>query len=196
LREGDPAGHGDSGDSGGDGGRVWQSSHIGGDRFAANLVCFPHGLFYAHVTEEAGRRIIGQYERRQLLLEGYRGRACYSYAVQAAEFFVRKETGLSALDGLRYRRHERTGDRSWRVTFIEETGIGTGIGTGIVAGTGTNTGTSGGTNTGTGTGTGARHTIHEADIAARASDFHNYITCQSAEERPVVQYVLENYRAT
>jgi hypothetical protein len=143
--------------------RVWQSSHVGGDRFAANLVCFPHGLFYAHVVEDAGRRIIEDYERRQLVLDGYRGRACYSYAVQAAEFFIRTETGIRAFDALRYRRHERTGDRSWRVVFAE-------------------------------TGVGGR--IHEAHIAARPSEFHNYITCQSAEERPVIQYMLENYRAT
>ncbi|HEX8131524.1 MAG TPA: sucrase ferredoxin [Pyrinomonadaceae bacterium] len=151
----------------GGGGSIWQSSHVGGDRFAANLVCFPHGLFYAHVTEDAGRRIIEHYERRHLVLEGYRGRACYSYSVQAAEFFVRTETKVSALDGLRYRRHVRTGDRSWRVTFIE-----------------------------TGSETGAGGKIHEAHIAARASAFQNYITCQSAEERPVVQYVLENYHVT
>jgi hypothetical protein len=144
-----------------DGRSVWQSSHVGGDRFAANLVCFPHGLFYAHVLADAGRRIIEEYERRQLILDGYRGRACYSYPVQAAEFFIRTETGINALDGLRYRRHERTGDRSWRVVF---------------------------------TGTGGR--IHEAHIAARASGFRNYITCQSADERSVIQYVLENYRAT
>ncbi|HEV2880675.1 MAG TPA: sucrase ferredoxin [Pyrinomonadaceae bacterium] len=147
--------------SDGGGGRVWQSSHVGGDRFAANLICFPHGLFYAHVTEDAGRRIVEEYEGRRVVLEGYRGRACYSYPVQAAEFFIRTETGLSALDGLRYRRHERTGDRSWRVTFAATDG-----------------------------------TLHEAHIAARTSEFHNYITCQSAEERPVVQYVLENYLAT
>ena len=145
------------------GGRVWQSSHVGGDRFAANLVCFPHGLFYAHVTEGAGQRIVEQYERRRLVLEGYRGRACYSYPVQAAEFFIRTETSLSALDELRYRRHMRTGDRSWRVTFA---------------------------------GTGERGQIHEAHIAARPSEFHNYITCQSAEEARVIQYVLEDYRVT
>ncbi|HEY0082082.1 MAG TPA: sucrase ferredoxin [Pyrinomonadaceae bacterium] len=165
LHEGETEGQGGGGVGGRDsvdgGGRVWQSSHVGGDRFAANLVCFPHGLFYAHVTTDAGRRIIEQYEQRQLVLEGYRGRACYSYPVQAAEFFIRNETKLGALDALRYRRHERTGDGSWRVVFA-----------------------------------GADALIHEAHIAARTSEFHNYITCQSAEERPVIQYVLENYRAT
>lgn len=172
LHEGEAEGRSGNGDGGRDGegdgnsggvggGRVWQSSHVGGDRFAANLVCFPHGLFYAHVTADAGRRIIEQYEQRQLVLEGYRGRACYSYPVQAAEFFIRNEAKLGALDALRYRRHERTGDGSWRVVFA---------------------------------GSGAL--IHEAHIAARTSEFQNYITCQSAEERPVIQYVLENYRAT
>jgi hypothetical protein len=149
------------GEAEGAGGRVWQSSHVGGDRFAANLVCFPHGLFYAHMTTDAARRIMDEYERRQLTLDGYRGRACYSYPVQAAEFFIRTETNLRALEGLHYRRHERTGDRSWRVVFAEPGGR-----------------------------------IHEAHIAARPSGFHNYITCQSPEEQHVIQYVLENYRAT
>ncbi|HEX8424594.1 MAG TPA: sucrase ferredoxin, partial [Pyrinomonadaceae bacterium] len=143
--------------------QVWQSSHVGGDRFAANLICFPHGLFYAHVTEEAGRVILSEYEHgRRLVLAGYRGRACYSYPVQAAEFFIRKETGINAVGELRYRRHERTGEKSWLVKFFE-------------AGAGR---------------------IHEAHIAARTSEFHNYITCNSTGEQRVVQYVLESYRAT
>lgn len=143
--------------------RVWQSSHVGGDRFAANLLCFPHGLFYAHVTEDAGREIVAEYEARRLILEGYRGRACYSYPTQAAEFFIRRETGLAALDALRFRRQERTGEKSWLVKFVE---------------------------------TRAGGKIHEAHVAARPSEFHNYITCQSATEQRVVQYALDSYRVT
>lgn len=144
--------------------QVWQSSHVGGDRFAANLICFPHGLFYAHVTPDAGREIISEYgqEERRLVLEGYRGRTCYSYPVQAAEFFIRRETGIAAIDELRYRRRERTGEKSWLVKFSE-------------AGTGK---------------------IHEAQVSARTSEFHNYITCNSTGEQRVVQYALESYRAT
>jgi hypothetical protein len=97
--------------------QVWQSSHVGGDRFAANLVCFPHGLFYAHMTEETGRRAAAEYAAGRLLLEKYRGRACYAHPAQAAEFFTRAETGLARLDELRFQSSERTGERSWRVRF-------------------------------------------------------------------------------
>jgi hypothetical protein len=151
------------GAGGAQGEQIWQSSHVGGDRFAANLICFPHGIFYAHVTEDSGRTILAEYEEgRRLVLNGYRGRTCYSYPVQAAEFFIRNETGIRAISELRYRRHERTGEKSWRVKFFE-------------AGAGK---------------------IHEAHITARASEFHNYITCNSPGEQRVIQYALESYRAT
>ncbi len=98
---------------------VWQSSHVGGDRFAANLLCFPHGLFYAHVTEATGDLITREYAQRRLAFEGYRGRACYAYPVQSADFFIRRESGFRELDALRYLRHERLDERNWRVVFIE-----------------------------------------------------------------------------
>jgi len=101
-----------------DGEAVWQSSHVGGDRFAANLVCFPHGVFYAHTTGEEGRRAVEEYRAGRLVLDKYRGRACYSHPVQAAEYFVRAETGLVGLDDLRALRAEKAGERSWLVTFL------------------------------------------------------------------------------
>lgn len=100
------------------GDNVWQSSHVGGDRFAANLVCFPHGLFYAHMTGDAARGVTREYERARMVLDKFRGRACFSYPVQAAEFFIRGETGLTGLDDLRHLSSERAGQQSWRIRFI------------------------------------------------------------------------------
>lgn len=96
---------------------VWQSSHIGGDRFAANLVCFPHGLFYAHATVESGRAIIDEYGRRRLILDKYRGRACYSQPAQAAEFFIRSESGITGIDDLRFVSGEPVTEGTWRIRF-------------------------------------------------------------------------------
>jgi hypothetical protein len=97
---------------------VWQSSHVGGDRFAANLICFPHGLFYAHVTEESGKEILGAYGTGRLLLEKYRGRACYASHVQAAEFFVRSESGINGIEELRVLSSGRLDEKSWLVKFF------------------------------------------------------------------------------
>lgn len=100
---------------------VWQSTHVGGDRFAANLVCFPEGLFYAHMTADAGKAIMNEYQEGRVVLQNYRGRACYSYPVQAAEYFIRSETGISGVDELRHLDHVRLEHESWRVRFLQKT---------------------------------------------------------------------------
>jgi hypothetical protein len=101
---------------------VWQSSHVGGDRFAGNLVCFPHGLFYAHATEETGRKIVGGYNARQMVLDKFRGRACYSHQVQAAEFFARCEAGINGVEDLRFITSRREAKASWLVRFADSDG--------------------------------------------------------------------------
>src|ERR1041384_7288447 len=102
---------------------VWQSSHVGGDRFAANLVCFPHGLFYAHVTDTDAPAIINAYRAQEIVLSKYRGRACYPHPVQAAEYFIRAEADIRSVDALRLLERKRIDEHSWRVRFAAlETG--------------------------------------------------------------------------
>jgi len=96
---------------------VWQSSHVGGDRFAANVLCFPHGLFYAHADEASAHRIADEYRAGRVVNEKFRGRACYSHFVQAAEFFVRSESGVAGIEDLLFRSSERVGGSAWRVAF-------------------------------------------------------------------------------
>jgi hypothetical protein len=103
---------------------VWQSSHVGGDRFAGNLVCFPHGLFYSHADAESGRRVVAEYAAGRVPLEEFRGRACYSNFIQAAEFFVREESGLAWVEALRFHSSETAGEEAWRVRFTERTATG------------------------------------------------------------------------
>ena len=98
---------------------VWQSSHVGGDRFAGNLVCFPHGLFYAHATPEAGRRVVDAYRGGRVLAEEFRGRACYAHHIQAAEAFVRDETGVAGVEDLHFLSTHAEGADAWRVRFEE-----------------------------------------------------------------------------
>jgi hypothetical protein len=97
---------------------VWQSSHVGGDRFAANLICFPHGFFYAHVTADAGRRIINQYNQQTVSLNNYRGRCCYPSPIQAAEFFLRSASGLGGINDVRFLDYVPITGNHWLVRFL------------------------------------------------------------------------------
>jgi hypothetical protein len=81
-------------------GDVWECSHVGGDRFAGNLVCLPHGLYYGRVTPDVGLRIVERHARGELLLSHLRGRSGYEFAAQAADIFVRQARALHRIDDL------------------------------------------------------------------------------------------------
>lgn len=77
---------------------VWQCTHVGGDRFAGNLVCFPEGLYFGRVGLGDVWPVLQDYLAGKIYLDRYRGRCCYPFAVQAAEEAVRRATGLTGLD--------------------------------------------------------------------------------------------------
>jgi len=81
---------------------VWQSSHLGGHRFAATMIAFPHGIYSGRVwPENTITQVAQRYLDGHLDLDHYRGRACYSKAQSAAEYFLRRETGITDLDAFR-----------------------------------------------------------------------------------------------
>jgi hypothetical protein len=77
---------------------VWQCSHIGGDRFAANAVILPWGIYYGPVEPRDAGALAESIAREEIFLPGYRGRCSMSRPVQAAETFVRRETNVLARD--------------------------------------------------------------------------------------------------
>jgi hypothetical protein len=81
--------------------RAWQCSHVGGDRFAANVVVFPYGLYYGRVTPRDVPELVSRSEAGQIWLPGYRGRSCWPRSVQVAEYFLRRETGEMGIDAFR-----------------------------------------------------------------------------------------------
>lgn len=80
---------------------VWQCSHIGGDRFAANAVVLPWGLYYGPVEPRDAGALAESVLRNEILIDPYRGRSSMPRTAQAAETFVRRATGLTARDALR-----------------------------------------------------------------------------------------------
>ena len=91
---------------------VWESTHVGGDRFAGNLVAFPHGLYFGRVQPEEGPEIVTAYRDGGIAhLERYRGRTIHPTPVQAAEVALRRQRGLDGLDDVALERARRDGDR-------------------------------------------------------------------------------------
>jgi hypothetical protein len=101
---------------------AWQCTHIGGDRFAGNALCLPHGVYYGRVEREDVPGLVDEYLAGRISLAHYRGRSCWPFAVQAAERRIRAEEGLTALDDLRLARVEALGEERWVVAF--ETPVG------------------------------------------------------------------------
>ena len=95
---------------------VWQSSHIGGDRFAGNLVCLPEGLYYGRVGREAAGSVLDEHLAGRIQLEHYRGRSAYTFPVQAAERHIRETARLTGIGDLELESVSKLGE-AWEVSF-------------------------------------------------------------------------------
>ncbi|WP_092804861.1 sucrase ferredoxin [Klenkia marina] len=107
-------------------GDVWETSHLGGDRFAANVLVLPTGHLYGQVPEDGGG-LVDAHRRGEVLLEGLRGRAGLTPPAQAAQQFARAETGLLGVadlpvTGVASRGSAEDGTEHWAVTLAGPAG--------------------------------------------------------------------------
>ncbi|GAA2103844.1 sucrase ferredoxin [Actinomadura alba] len=80
---------------------VWETTHVGGDRFAANLVCLPHGLYYGNLGVPEAVTAVEAYLRGEVVLDRLRGRAGLPEPAQAAEHYVRLDSGILGVEAVR-----------------------------------------------------------------------------------------------
>jgi hypothetical protein len=80
---------------------AWEVSHIGGDRFAGNVLVLPDGLYYGRLDPESAARMAVWHHDGRLDVDHLRGRSGYSWPVQAAEIFLRRDLGLDGISALR-----------------------------------------------------------------------------------------------
>jgi hypothetical protein len=76
---------------------TWEIGHIGGHRFAATFLAFPHGLCFGRVPAARGPEIVAALEAGEIVLEHFRGRAGDPPAAQAAEVLVRRRLDLRGI---------------------------------------------------------------------------------------------------
>lgn len=99
------------------GDRVWEVSHIGGDRFAGNVVVLPDGVYYGGLDADRAIAVARAHIDGRIDLDAYRGRSALPFVVQAAEYFLRVDRGLDAIDALEWIGREALPDGRWRITF-------------------------------------------------------------------------------
>jgi hypothetical protein len=79
-------------------GAVYESSHLGGHRFAANLLVLPEGLCFGRLDVRSALALVDELDAGRLPLEHIRGRTSFTEEQQAAEILLRGELGLGGLD--------------------------------------------------------------------------------------------------
>jgi len=98
-------------------GRVWQTTHIGGHRYAPNLVCLPSGFVYGFVDSDAGVDLVSRHDQGEIDIARLRGRTCYSEVVQAAEVYARSALNEHAQVSLQWQASRPLNQSLTEVTF-------------------------------------------------------------------------------
>ena len=95
-------------------GRVWECSHVGGERFAANVLVLPAGLLYGQVLPFAAPEFVETTERGEVVGALLRGRVGLKPVAQAALAFAHEHLAVRRADALHVigvrerRKHEAT----------------------------------------------------------------------------------------
>jgi hypothetical protein len=79
---------------------VWETTHVGGHKFAANLVLLPHGLYYGPADVATATAAIEAYQRDEVTADRYRGRAGQDTQTQEAEYDALAGAGHMPINGI------------------------------------------------------------------------------------------------
>ena len=82
------------------GAAAWKTSHIGGHRFAGNVLTLPNGASYGRVSRHDVGGLVEATNAGTLVLENLRGRTCFEPYEQVAEMLARNRTGKQNLEDL------------------------------------------------------------------------------------------------
>ena len=95
--------------------RTWEASHVGGDRFAPNLVVLPDGLYLGQVEADEVCRVVEDLAAGLLPPDRVRGRSSLPLPTQAAQQLAREATGRWGVGDLVPVEQSGAGADTWRV---------------------------------------------------------------------------------
>ena len=80
---------------------VWECTHLGGHRFAGNLVCLPDGIVYGRVSALDGPSVADAYLAGRVEPALLRGRSAWPAPAQVAEVILRERLDLTGVQDVR-----------------------------------------------------------------------------------------------
>ena len=101
---------------------VWLASHVGGHRFAANVICLPHGIVYGRVAPTDAVGLVERYRAGEIDLDYLRGRSNQDAVLQAADYFFRRHTGAGAINACHATQTTPLADNHWRIEITTADG--------------------------------------------------------------------------
>ena len=101
---------------------LWSASHVGGHRFAPNLLALPLGALYGHLDPDDAPALAEALKAGRLPGgDTLRGRTCYDRPTQAAEAFLCQESRIEDLNAVTLVEAARAdGDDAWTAVFEVE----------------------------------------------------------------------------
>ena len=123
---------------------VWECSHIGGDRFAATLLLFPHGINYGRADVLDAGQMVDEYRAGRVMLAGLRGRSAYRFLEQTAQDAARRAFGDLRIEAYEPLSSVPTAPGHWQVLLAGSPG-GAGGTAGLAGGAAGLAGLAGGT---------------------------------------------------
>jgi hypothetical protein len=97
---------------------IWQTSHLGGHRFAACVLTLPDGLMFGRLRPHHADPFVEATEARRIFdIDLFRGRCRCDRPTQAAEVFLRRRLHEHAVDAISWLGTRAEGDRTWTATF-------------------------------------------------------------------------------
>ncbi|TDD57417.1 sucrase ferredoxin [Kribbella antibiotica] len=100
--------------------RTWECSHIGGDRFAGNVVVLPHALFYGQVTPARAVEVAKHHAENRVVPDLLRGSGAYPPAVQAAQHYARAAGHSLSLNTLHPTQIHQLPNHHYKITLTTE----------------------------------------------------------------------------
>jgi hypothetical protein len=100
-------------------GRVWETTHTSGHRFAATAVVLPFGTLHGRLDVDQATDLLDRADRGETVLDSSRGRSCWSPPGQVAEFALRELLDETRMNAIRVRHVASTDDVTSRVELTD-----------------------------------------------------------------------------